>query len=296
MPLGNDRARPARPGPSAFLIGSPIPGLRSRRPRARARGRRPGRSRPADRPRRQPDPPRRPPRQGGLDQLLGELVPALPVRDADPAHDRRSATAIGASSSSPSRSSRRSRTGRSYADRYDLEYTIGADVTGAIFHAYRVFALPTQFFIDPDGVIRQIVNGPLDRGARGAARRVDPSAGPDAGANSHPGRARDDADARGDTVSPKRKPKASGRRPSIAEMDALTRDARLVLGGRGYRSPGQMLDEIPRDIEGDLYGAGSNTTEPRNTCHCQVSGMAIANVLLSRVAACSIFSSPDQPT
>ncbi len=51
--------------------------------------------------------------------------------------------------------------GLDYADRYDLEYTIGADVTGAIFHSYRVFALPTQFFIDPDGVIVQIVNGPL---------------------------------------------------------------------------------------------------------------------------------------
>jgi len=51
--------------------------------------------------------------------------------------------------------------GREYAERYGLEYRIGADVTGAIFHAYRVFALPTQFFINPDGVIVQIVNGPL---------------------------------------------------------------------------------------------------------------------------------------
>src|SRR5687767_12568007 len=52
--------------------------------------------------------------------------------------------------------------GKDYANRYDLEYTIGADVTGSIFHAYRVFALPTQFFIDPEGRIRTIVNGPLD--------------------------------------------------------------------------------------------------------------------------------------
>lgn len=52
--------------------------------------------------------------------------------------------------------------GRDYATRYGLEYRIGADVTGAIFHAYKVFALPTQFFIDPSGVVRQIVNGPLD--------------------------------------------------------------------------------------------------------------------------------------
>jgi len=48
-----------------------------------------------------------------------------------------------------------------YADRYDLRYPIGADVSGDIFHAYRVFALPTQFFIDPDGIIRDVVNGPL---------------------------------------------------------------------------------------------------------------------------------------
>jgi thiol-disulfide isomerase/thioredoxin len=52
--------------------------------------------------------------------------------------------------------------GREYASRYGLEYTIGADVTGAIFHAYKVFALPTQFFIDSNGVVRQLVNGPLD--------------------------------------------------------------------------------------------------------------------------------------
>ena len=39
---------------------------------------------------------------------------------------------------------------------------VAAYVTGAIFDAYRVFALPTQFFVDPDGVIRQIVNGPVD--------------------------------------------------------------------------------------------------------------------------------------
>jgi thiol-disulfide isomerase/thioredoxin len=57
--------------------------------------------------------------------------------------------------------------GRIYADRYGLEYTIGADVTGAIFHAYKVFALPTQFFIDSNGVVRQIVNGPLDEARAG---------------------------------------------------------------------------------------------------------------------------------
>jgi thiol-disulfide isomerase/thioredoxin len=52
--------------------------------------------------------------------------------------------------------------GREYAERYGLRYTIGADVTGGIFHAYRVFALPTQFFVGPDGRLKAIVNGPLD--------------------------------------------------------------------------------------------------------------------------------------
>ena len=58
--------------------------------------------------------------------------------------------------------------GQAYADRYNLHYTIGADVTGAIFHAYKVFALPTQFFIDTNGVVRQVIIGPLDE-ARAAA-------------------------------------------------------------------------------------------------------------------------------
>lgn len=51
---------------------------------------------------------------------------------------------------------------KQYADRYELRYTIGSDLTGAIFHTYKVFALPTQFFIDPNGVIRAVINGPLD--------------------------------------------------------------------------------------------------------------------------------------
>ena len=51
--------------------------------------------------------------------------------------------------------------GQNYATRYELDYTIGADVTGDFFHLYRGFALPTQFFLDSDGRIRQIVNGPL---------------------------------------------------------------------------------------------------------------------------------------
>ncbi len=49
-----------------------------------------------------------------------------------------------------------------YAGRYGWRFTVGTDVRAAIFHLYRVFALPTQFFIDADGRLRQVVNGPLD--------------------------------------------------------------------------------------------------------------------------------------
>jgi thiol-disulfide isomerase/thioredoxin len=51
--------------------------------------------------------------------------------------------------------------GRRYRDAYGLGYAIGEDVSADVFRAYRVFALPTQVFIDPSGVIRKIVNGPL---------------------------------------------------------------------------------------------------------------------------------------
>lgn len=45
---------------------------------------------------------------------------------------------------------------RAYADRYDLGYTIGFDASGHIYRAYRVFGLPTQFFIRPDGTIASV--------------------------------------------------------------------------------------------------------------------------------------------
>jgi peroxiredoxin len=52
---------------------------------------------------------------------------------------------------------------RAYVQRYSLGYTIGFDATSAIFHTYRAFVLPTQVFIDRDGVIRQIVLGQVTR-------------------------------------------------------------------------------------------------------------------------------------
>jgi len=56
----------------------------------------------------------------------------------------------------------------SYAQRYQLPYTIGFDGFGHIFHAYKVYALPTQFFIDTTGTIVQVVNGPVDEAGAAA--------------------------------------------------------------------------------------------------------------------------------
>jgi thiol-disulfide isomerase/thioredoxin len=50
-----------------------------------------------------------------------------------------------------------------YAERYELGYPIAFDTYADVFHLYRVFALPTQFFIAPDGRILEVVNGPLSQ-------------------------------------------------------------------------------------------------------------------------------------
>ena len=50
-----------------------------------------------------------------------------------------------------------------YAARYELDYPIAFDAYADIFRLYRVFALPTQFFIAPDGRILEVVNGPLSQ-------------------------------------------------------------------------------------------------------------------------------------
>ncbi|HEX5015074.1 MAG TPA: TlpA disulfide reductase family protein [Candidatus Limnocylindrales bacterium] len=60
---------------------------------------------------------------------------------------------------------------RAYAERYQLGYTIGADLSGEIFRAYRLWGLPTQFFVGPDGVIRSVVLAPLSEA--GAAAQVE---------------------------------------------------------------------------------------------------------------------------
>ncbi len=58
-----------------------------------------------------------------------------------------------------------------YAAKYELTYPIAFDATADVFNLYRVFALPTQVFIGPDGLIRQVVNGPLTDDA--ASRLID---------------------------------------------------------------------------------------------------------------------------
>jgi cytochrome c biogenesis protein CcmG, thiol:disulfide interchange protein DsbE len=50
---------------------------------------------------------------------------------------------------------------RAYAAKYGLGYTVAADLTGDVFRRYRVFGLPTQYFLDETGVIRSIVQGPV---------------------------------------------------------------------------------------------------------------------------------------
>ena len=64
---------------------------------------------------------------------------------------------------------------RAYRDRFDLDYTVGFDGSGHVFHEYRVYALPTQFFIDPDGAIRYRRPGATERRGRVAAGRGDPA-------------------------------------------------------------------------------------------------------------------------
>jgi peroxiredoxin len=56
---------------------------------------------------------------------------------------------------------------RAYTERYGIDYTIAFDASADIFHLYRVFALPTQVLIGPDGRILEVVNGPMsDANAR----------------------------------------------------------------------------------------------------------------------------------
>jgi peroxiredoxin len=50
-----------------------------------------------------------------------------------------------------------------WAATYSLPFPIGFDATGAVFETYLGYGLPTQVFIDADGIIRELRYGPLDR-------------------------------------------------------------------------------------------------------------------------------------
>ncbi len=52
---------------------------------------------------------------------------------------------------------------QNYARTYGLEYPIGFDGTSAVYRAYHVYGLPTQVFIDRQGLVRAVWNGPLTR-------------------------------------------------------------------------------------------------------------------------------------
>lgn len=52
---------------------------------------------------------------------------------------------------------------RAYVQKYGLNYTVGFDATSAIFHTYHAYGLPTQLFLDRNGVIRDVVLGPVNQ-------------------------------------------------------------------------------------------------------------------------------------
>jgi peroxiredoxin len=52
---------------------------------------------------------------------------------------------------------------RAYVQKYGLNYTVGFDATSAIFHTYHAYGLPTQLFLDRNGVIRDVVLGPVSQ-------------------------------------------------------------------------------------------------------------------------------------
>jgi peroxiredoxin len=52
---------------------------------------------------------------------------------------------------------------RRYVETYGLTYRVGFDATSAVFKTYRAYGLPTQLFLDRDGIIRVVHKGPLTR-------------------------------------------------------------------------------------------------------------------------------------
>ena len=54
-----------------------------------------------------------------------------------------------------------------YAAKYDIGYPIAFDGKADVFRSYKVYALPTQVLIDPDGRVIEEINGPLTEAAAG---------------------------------------------------------------------------------------------------------------------------------
>ena len=62
-----------------------------------------------------------------------------------------------------------------YVQKYSLDYPIAADLDGDIFRRYKVYGLPTQFFVAPDGRIAAVLPRPLDTvGARAQIEAILP--------------------------------------------------------------------------------------------------------------------------
>jgi peroxiredoxin len=70
-----------------------------------------------------------------------------------------------------------------YAAKYGLGYTIAPDLSGDVFRLYGAYVLPTQVFIGPDGVIRDVHLGLMDDAS--AAAELDAML-PPAGASATP--------------------------------------------------------------------------------------------------------------
>ncbi|MFI5261466.1 MAG: TlpA family protein disulfide reductase [Candidatus Limnocylindrales bacterium] len=74
---------------------------------------------------------------------------------------------------------------QAYATQYGLTFPIGFDATSAVFKAYAAYGLPTQVFIDRQGIVRSVVRGPLDQA--GAEAQLAPILSRNGGASATPG-------------------------------------------------------------------------------------------------------------
>ncbi len=181
-PLGNTAGGPGHRRPE----GDGVHHLVAAADRAQGRGqrariRRHARRRidlPADRPRRQADPAGRPARQGRLGQLLGDVVPAVPVGGADPARPCRSSTATAGSCSSPSASRRRRRPmSPTYADRYQLKLHDRVRWVGRDLPGLQGLRAADAGVHRPERGDRLDRRGAAGRGLGGGADRADPAVG-----------------------------------------------------------------------------------------------------------------------